>query len=234
MLLDRTIYAVIEPDARLKANMTRGHLAGTPEGEAIRFMGQFKAFPFAIVTKVLGRELSYFKGPNKDFGRGFVGITALMVTSAFLGYLSMSIKDFLRGRGRRDPTKFKTIMSALLQGGGLGIYGDVLFRETRNSAEIGMAAFGPVPLTGFDLLLAFKYAMTGEGGKAAKQTYNAIEKSIPFLNLFYIKSAYDYMIGYQLAETMNPGVLKRVEKRMKKDYNQEYLFTKPSQKFKGF
>jgi len=234
MLLDRTIYAVIEPDARLKANMTRGHLAGTPEGEAIRFMGQFKAFPFAIVTKVLGRELSYFKGPNKDYGRGFVGITALMVTSAFLGYLSMSIKDFLRGKGRRDPTKFKTIMSALLQGGGLGIYGDVLFRETRNSAEIGMAAFGPVPLTGFDLLLAFKYAMTGEGGKAAKQTYNAIEKSIPFLNLFYIKSIYDYMIGYQLAETMNPGVLKRVEKRMKKDYNQEYLFTKPSQKFKGF
>ena len=234
MLLDRTIYAVIEPDARLKANMTRGHLAGTPEGEAIRFMGQFKAFPFAIVTKVLGRELSYFKGPNKDFGRGFVGITALMVTSAFLGYLSMSIKDFLRGKGRRDPTKFKTIMSALLQGGGLGIYGDVLFRETRNSAEIGMAAFGPVPLTGFDLLLAFKYAMTGEGGKAAKQTYNAIEKSIPFLNLFYIKAAYDYMIGYQLAETMNPGVLKRVEKRMKRDYNQEYLFTKPSQKFKGF
>jgi hypothetical protein len=42
------------------------------------------------------------------------------------------------------------------------------------------------------------------------------------------------MIGYQLAETMNPGVLKRVEKRMKKDYNQEYLFTKPSTKFKGF
>ncbi len=233
MLLDRTIYAVIEPDARLKANMTRGHLAGTPEGEAIRFMGQFKAFPFAIVTKVLGRELSYFKGPNKDYGRGFVGITALMVTSAFLGYLSMTIKDFLRGKGRREINK-KTILAALLQGGGLGIYGDVLFRETRNSAEIGMAAFGPVPLTGFDLLLAFKYAMTGEGGKAAKQTYNAVEKSIPFLNLFYIKSAYDYMIGYQLAETMNPGVLKRVEKRMKKDYNQEYLFTKPSQKFKGF
>jgi hypothetical protein len=35
-------------------------------------------------------------------------------------------------------------------------------------------------------------------------------------------------------ETMNPGVLKRVEKRMEKDYNQEYLFTKPSTTFKGF
>ena len=55
-----------------------------------------------------------------------------------------------------------------------------------------------------------------------------------FLNLFYIKSAYDYLIGHQLMETMNPGVLKRVEKRMKRDYNQEYLFTKPSSMFKGF
>ena len=54
------------------------------------------------------------------------------------------------------------------------------------------------------------------------------------LNLFYIKTIFDYMIGFQIMETMNPGVLKRVEKRMKKDYNQEYLFTKPSQKFKGF
>jgi hypothetical protein len=42
------------------------------------------------------------------------------------------------------------------------------------------------------------------------------------------------MIGFQIMETMNPGVLKRVEKRMKKDYNQEYLFTKPSTQFKGF
>ena len=34
-------------------------------------------------------------------------------------------------------------------------------------------------------------------------------------------------------ETLAPGVLKRVEKRMKKDYNQEFLFTKPSTLFKG-
>jgi len=37
-----------------------------------------------------------------------------------------------------------------------------------------------------------------------------------------------------MMETMSPGALKRVEKRMKKDYNQEYLLTKPSSMFKGF
>jgi len=237
MLLDRSIYAVIEPDARLKANMTRGFLAGTAEGEAIRFVGQFKAFPLAILTKVLGREMSYFKGPNitkADYGRGAVGMTALMTTSLFMGYLSMSIKDLLKGKKPRDPNKFNTIMAAFLQGGGLGIYGDVLFKEVRGGSDIASALAGPVPLTGFDILAGITYGIRGEGGKAGKAAFAAIKNNIPFLNLFYIKSAYDYLIGHQLMETMNPGVLKRVEKRMKKDYNQEYLFTKPSTLFKGF
>ena len=37
MLLDRSIYAVIEPDARVRATMTQGQLAGTAAGEALRF-----------------------------------------------------------------------------------------------------------------------------------------------------------------------------------------------------
>jgi len=241
MLLDRSIYAVIEPDARLKGDMTRGMLAGTPEGEAIRFMGQFKAFPFAIMAKVLGRELSYFKGPNvtkADYGRGFVGIVALMVTQGILGYVSMTAKDLLRGKKPRDPSNTKTIMAAFLQGGGLGIYGDVLFKEVRGSADVAAAAVGPVLLTAGDVIAAINYGIRGEGGKAGKAAYRTVSANIPFLNLFYIKAVFDYMIGFQMMETMNPGVLKRVEKRMKKDYNQEYqenfLFTKPSRNNKGF
>jgi len=57
--------------------------------------------------------------------------------------------------------------------------------------------------------------------------------NIPFLNLFYIKQAFDYMIGYQIMETVNPGGLNRIEQRMKREYDQEFLFTKPSTKFKG-
>ena len=237
MLLDRSIYAVIEPDARLKGDMTQGLLSGTAPGEAIRFLGQFKAFPLAILNKVLGREMSYFKGPNvtkADYGRGAVGMVALMTTSLFMGYLSMTIKDILKGRGPRDPQNFKTVLAAFLQGGGLGIYGDVLFKEVRDSGGIAASIAGPVPLTAFDFLAGISWGIRGEGGNAAKAAFRAIQSNIPFLNIFYIKSAYDYLIGHQLMETMNPGVLKRVEKRMKRDYNQEYLFTKPSSMFKGF
>ena len=238
MLLDRSIYAVIEPDARTKGTMTQGTLAGTGMGEAIRFVGQFKAFPMAIGNKVLGREIAFLrKGPNQDIGRGIKGLASIMVTSGFMGYLSMTAKDLLKGKEPRDPNKQATIMAALLQGGGLGIYGDVLFKEFRDAGSLLGSLAGPFPLTIVELGQALQYALSfeeGSGAKAGKKAYRAISSNIPFLNLFYIKLAFDYMIGFQLMETMNPGGLKRVEKRMKKEYNQEYLFTKPSIKNKGF
>ena len=235
MLLDRSIFAVIEPDARTKGTMTQGTLAGTGMGEAIRFVGQFKAFPMAIGNKVLGREIAFLrKGPNQDIGRGIKGLASIVVTSGFMGYLSMTAKDLLKGKEPRDPNNIKTIMAAFLQGGGLGIYGDVLFKEQRDAGSVAAGLIGPAPTTVIDLGLALKYALSGEGGKAGKAAYRTINANIPFLNLFYIKAAFDYLIGFQIMETMNPGVLKRVEKRMKKDYNQEYLFTKPSSQFKGF
>ena len=70
--------------------------------------------------------------------------------------------------------------------------------------------------------------------KAGKSAYDAVTAMIPFYNLFYIKSAFDYLIGYQIMETIKPGILERIENRMEKDYNQHFLFTKPSTQFKGF
>ena len=235
MMLDRTLFAVIQPDARVKGIMTQGTLAGTPIGEAFRFLGQFKGFPIAIYNKVIGRDLAYMKaGPNQDIGRGAKGIAATIVTTGLLGYASMSAKDLLKGREPRDPSKWNTVMAALLQGGGLGLYGDVLFKEQRDGATIIAGLAGPGATTVADVLLAINYGIRGEGGNAGKAAYRAVSGNIPFLNLFYIKTIYDYLIGFNMMETMSPGALKRVERRMKKEYNQEYLLTKPSSKFKGF
>ena len=89
-------------------------------------------------------------------------------------------------------------------------------------------------MTAFDLVQAIKYGIRGEGGKAGRTAYRAVSQSIPFMNLFYLKTAFDYLIGYQIMETMSPGTLRRIENRMKRDYNQEFLLTKPSTQFKGF
>ncbi|MDA9085879.1 hypothetical protein N9K12_03610 [Methylophilaceae bacterium] len=232
MLLDRSTFAVIEPDARVKATLTRSTIAGTWGGEAIRFVGQFKAFPASIIMKTLSREKSFFKAGNKV--RGMTGMASIIAMSTLMGYVSMTAKDILKGREPRVPDDMETFKNifyaSFLQGGGLGIYGDVLFQETRSGGDIAASLLGPVPLSAFDYLQAIKYAVIdGEPSKAGKLAYRNTIANVPFLNVFYAKAAFDYLIGHQMMEFMSPGVLKRVEKRMEKDYNQGFIFTKPSQ-----
>lgn len=234
MLLDRSTYAVIEPDAKVRAQLTQSQLAGTWMGEAIRWFGQFKAFPLSIMNKTIGRELAHFKGPNKDVSRGMVGMASMLLTTTLLGYVAMTAKDLLKGRSPRNPmsadggVNLKTFKDAFLQGGGLGIYGDVLFQETRTSGDIVGSLMGPVPLTGLDVLQALKdLVIDGKPTTAGKRAYNAITHSIPFMNLFYIKAGFDYLIGYHMLEYMSPGTMRRLENRMQKDYDQEFMFGNP-------
>ena len=236
MFLDRATYAVLEPDARTRGWLKLGLQAGTPQGEAIRFMGQFKAFPLAFSQKMIGREMAMFREGTWKDGKKFAalaGMAQLVVGSVLFGYMAMSAKDILKGKKPKDPLNIKTFFSAALQGGGLGIYTDFLFGNVQNSTSALATITGPFITEATKVIAAINYAIKGEGGKAGKQAYLSLKDNIPFLNLFYIKTAFDYLIGYQMMETMSPGSLKRMEKRMK-DSGQEFLFTKPSTLFKGF
>ena len=232
MFLDRSTYAVIEPDARTRSFMKGGLHAGTVWGEAARFMFQFKAFPLAILQKAMGREISSFRAGN--YGEGFWGVVSLIVGSGMFGYISMTAKDLVRGKSPKDPTKKKTFFNAMLQGGGLGIYGDFLFGQSFSGLDILATAGGPAATEFAKAGNAFRYAFQGEFSKAGKAAYKSVVGNTPFLNLFYLKTAFDYAIGYQIMETLSPGHLRKMEKRMKKETGQEFLLTKPSLLFKGF
>ena len=49
----------------------------------------------------------------------------------------------------------------------------------------------------------------------------------PFVNLFYTRAALDYGITYNIQEMLSPGVLRRRERKLKKEFGQEY-FIPPS------
>jgi len=232
MFLDRSTYAVIEPDARTRSFMKGGLHAGTIPGEAMRFMFQFKAFPLAILQKAMGREISSFRAGN--YGEGFWGVVSLIVGSGMFGYISMTAKDLIRGKSPKDPTKKKTFFNAMLQGGGLGIYGDFLFGQSFSGLDILATAGGPAATEFAKIGNAFRHAFQGEFSKAGKAAYKSAVGNTPFLNLFYLKTAFDYAIGYQIMETLSPGHLRKMEKKMKKETGQEFLLTKPSLLFKGF
>ncbi len=48
-------------------------------------------------------------------------------------------------------------------------------------------------------------------------------RNTSFFNLWWSRTALDYMLLFHVREWMSPGTLKRSERRMKKDYNQEYF-----------
>ena len=49
-----------------------------------------------------------------------------------------------------------------------------------------------------------------------------LKGNIPFANLFYTKEAMNYLVWYQLQETINPGYLRRMERRAKNQNDQTF------------
>jgi hypothetical protein len=232
IFVDRSSFAVLEPDARVRAFMKQGLLAGTPAGEAIRFMGQFKAFAISFTQKALGRELAAIKAGRT--AEGVFGIANLFIGATIAGYISNSVLDILKGKTPKDPTDYKTWLASAARGGGLGIYGDFLFQESKNNAGVLATLAGPVISEAAKVYKILDYIKDGNIDAAQRQAYKSVIGNIPFLNLFYLKTVFDYAIGYQMMETLSPGYLRRMERQMERDSNQEFLFTKPSSLFKGF
>ncbi|PHR17888.1 MAG: hypothetical protein COA41_11360 [Sphingopyxis sp.] len=243
-ITDRASYAVIEPDARTRAIMRRGTKPGTFFGELARFMGQFKAFPIAVLQKTIGRELygrgytpsAYGSTPGKDLiqalrsGRGEgLGVAQLMVWTTIFGYGAMVAKDLLKGREPRPADDAKTWIAAMLQGGALGLYGDFLFGESnRFGGGVVESLAGPTLGRADDVHRL--YMRVRDGDDSAGAAFRFALSNTPYNNLFYARAAADYLFLYSVQEAMNPGGLRRMERRIEKENNQQFLL-KPSQNY---
>jgi hypothetical protein len=225
-LVDQAMHGTPEADASVRAFMNQGFEKGTGKGETIRFIGQFKQFPITIWKKIIGRELNSY-GPDDSKFSTISGLTSMVILGTMFGYIAMSAKDMLKGRTPRDPTNPSTILEALSQGGGLGIYGDFLINEIQN--EYGNNVFetllGP---TASDLNKLRDIVMNlNDPAKAGKKFVQFAENNVPFLNLYYTKAAYDYLIGYQIKEFLDPGFFERMRQRHEEKRGQSYFLKPP-------
>jgi len=243
-ITDRASYAVIEPDARTRAMMRRGTQPGTVAGELLRFVGQFKAFPVAILQKSFGRELygrgyrpgAYGANPGRELiqamrsGNGEkLGIAQLMLWTTLFGYGAMATKDLLKGREPRPADDPKTWVAAMLQGGALGLYGDFLFGEANRfggglTQSLSDPTLGLID-GGYDL-----FARMRDGDDAAAASFRFAIQNTPFANLFYTRTAMDYLFLHSVQEALNPGALRRMERRIEKENAQQFLL-RPSQTY---
>lgn len=230
LLSSEADFAVPSPGARERAILRQGLRPDTIEGQAIRSLVQFKAFGVTGLTKVMGRQV-YGHGAKSlrdQLARGVganVGLANAVVGATVLGYFVMQFKEVLKGRELRPATK-ETFIAAALQGGGLGIYGDFLFGEaSRFGGGTLETLAGPTVGTlteTVDLLQRARGVVFGGDEDLRGDTLRLVKSNIPFANLFYTKAAMDYLVWYHLQEMINPGYLRRAERRVKREQNQEY------------
>lgn len=243
---DRVSYAVLEPDARTRSIMNQGTQPGTVPGDLLRFVTQFKSFPAAYMQKTLGREL-YGRGYTPTgLGNSFRGgrdlvqalrngngerlaLAQLILWTTAFGYLSMASKDVTKGREPRPADDPKTWLAAMVQGGGLGIFGDYLFGEANRFGNTALeSAAGPTLGTAADLINL--WARAKEGDDTAASALRLAQNNTPFMNLFYTRIALDHLFLFSVQEAMNPGSLRRTEERIRQQNGQEFL-VKPSQSY---
>lgn len=231
---DRADYAVIEPDTRIRALMLGDNRPGTVTGEIYRYFWQFKSFPMAVIDKAVGREvfgrgdqsgrfIQAMRGRNGELQ----GLASMMTASMVFGYMAMSLKDLAKGREPRIPDSLlqasKIFAAAMVQGGGAGLYGDFLFGDWRTRYGGGFVSASLGPTAGSIDDIRDLVGRIWNGDKAAARSFKVALSHAPFANLFYTRMALDYAILYDIQEQLSPGYLARMETRLKKDNDQEFL-----------
>lgn len=205
--------------ARERALSLGGTSAGTPLGEAVRYVMQFKQFPITYITRHFGRE---FKR-NENLHAG--ALANLIVGTTALGYVAMTAKEYAKGRNPRDPEDAagwgKLAMASMLQGGGFGIYGDFLFAEANRfgGGVIGTLA-GPAAGLLEQYVGVLQAARDGDDPRA--KAVRAVVGSTPFANIFYARIALDYLVLNGVMESLNPGYLRRYERQIEREHDQTF------------
>ena len=237
---DRTTTAVLEPDKRTRGILLWGSKPGTVDGEVLRHATLFKSFSATVIQKVVAREV-YGRGAEtamEGIRNNYAGMAQLIIWNTLFGYGAMTAKDALKGRNPRpwleSPEMFgKTLTASMLQGGGLGIYGDFLFGDmkTRYGGGALETVFGPS--AGSLNTIADLVQGTATGDTTVAEAVRAAVNHAPFINLFWSKWALDYFLLYQMYEGLNPGYLRRMERRIEREQGQTF-FAPPSRDSKEF
>jgi hypothetical protein len=236
---DQATTAVVQPDTMTRAMLLNGQRPGTVLGESLRHFWMYKGFTASVMRRVLGREVwgygmdrlplhqALFNMLKDPTGSPFVGMANVIAFSTMLGYGSMMLKDVAKGREPRlpdDPEEFRKLMAAAMaQGGGMGIYGDFLFGEAQSRYGQGaLATFLGPTWRRLETIASWKQKLI-EGDKLAAKALNDVLSSTPFMNLFYTRTALDYLILYRMQEWASPGYLRRLEQRMQEENDQSFV-----------
>lgn len=234
LIRDESEFAVINPDLATRAAQTwGGQSAGTVGGELARSVMQFKSFPFAMISRHFRRMSDSpqgLDGAPVAANRLAYG-SALMLGTTAVGGIAYQIKEMLSGRDPVPVTSPRFWSEALVQGGGLSIVGDLLFQDPRESpggfvGNLAGMALGPTigsaaELSSIGIENAWR-AASGDDLNIGASTARTVRSNTPYGNLWWLGAAIDHTFFHALQENLSPGYLGRVERRARRQHDQDY------------
>ncbi len=230
MVLTEANFAVPEPDARARV-LTSGALfgqgsRGTFSGEVARGTFQFKGFPVSALLFHVYRAINAKGGPINPLAYS----AQLMIATTLLGGLAIQLKEISRGKNPRPVNDARFWPAAMIQGGGLGIYGDFLFSDV-NRFGGGLTSSIAGPFT--DLIDDTAKLTLGQVWDVAQHRDTNIAGEVldyarrytPGGSLWYGRLVFEREVLDQLQLMADPKAkasFRRREQNRRRRYNQDY------------
>lgn len=240
MIQRETKFAVPEPTVRSRVALLGESQPGTARGEVLRAMSQFKSFGVAVVMLQVGRIARELGAGQVWRGASYAG--GLLITTTLLGAVSLELKELVAGRDPRDANPLsprngaqgsKFWAQALLQGGGMGIWGDLLFSDV-NRFGGGMAQTLAGPMADrVDQIRRLtigniQQGATGERTNIGREAAQFVRQNTPGSSLWYLRLAWERIAMDQLQHLADPeasAAFRRRRQQRLRDYGNEFWWS---------
>ena len=225
MINTETNFAVPSTSIRGRLALTGNVRPGTIPGEILRSFAMYKNFSVTILNTHIARGLALDGVSAK--GRYLGGF---IVTATLMGALAMQLKEISKGR---DPVPMDTPEfwgAAMLQGGGLGIFGDFMFSQTnRFGGGLAETVGGPVVglindvrnLTTGNIMQFIQ----GEDTNVGREMIDFASRYTPGSSMWYLRLGLERLVTDQVRMMVDPDAparMRRLERRYMNERGQEY------------
>lgn len=245
MILQETEYAVPQGTLRAQASAYGGLKRGTVRDEFWRSSGQFKMFGISVAMLQAQRAVNTMIEDGMWRGAGYAA-TLLIVTTLY-GALAMQLKEMSKGKEPRPMFGDKKQTAAfwggaLLQGGGLGIFGDFLASETsRTGGGWARMLAGPTgDLMASVLGLTIGNAVQGirdEKTNTGRELVRFLGQNTPGGSLWYLRAAYERMVLDRLQRLADPEAYQAFRRQIlktRREQGNDYVWEPGQPLPKGF
>ncbi|PTS83991.1 hypothetical protein DBR00_11455 [Pseudomonas sp. HMWF032] len=216
-------FTSLQPGLMTRATLRQGTQAGSLGGESLRHLTLFKSFGVAMF------ERHWKRAAQIESTAGKIAYSASLFTGLLMaGAMTNQLMDIINGRDPRDMSDGKFWLQAMLRGGGVGIFGDILNTglggDNRGGQSNLTGLLGPVVGTAADIGLTAG-SVFKEGTEPADIGANMLRigyQNTPFIRSWYTKAAFEHAVFHDMQELLSPGYLRRMERRAKKEFNQSF------------